>query len=443
MPSPFFQEKHQVFPLLVQQNVIKQQLPNGVRILIDRTDHFRSASLAFCLLGGIRDEQVETVGATHLVEHLLFKRTTARDSQMLATFIDELGGTATAFTDSDLLCLTGTVPGRDLGTLLAFFAELTLNSAFTDQDLLMEKEVIKQEILEANDNPLDALYQAFAQNFWPDSTLRFPVFGTLETLHSTTAMQVRQRLAQLMVAKRLIIAVSGNVDEQRFIKEVEALFGQLPAGETMTFVPPNTASGFVCVPRVAKQSYLLFAQPWPCLMDEDYLAGVLVSTILGDGCSSRLFQLLRERHGLAYTIEAEVDSHRDTAALLISATVEQPKLTLSLDLILDQLTFVGDKALQRSELERVQKLLSAQLEMAADSLSGRLWRALDLELTFQRYLSVDEVVARICAITIDDLERFVAKWLGQNRALLVLGGDVEDYEPSETILQVCGGAQRR
>ncbi len=417
----------------VNTQVHKRVLENGVTVLVDSIPHARTVAFAVSLLGGSRDETRDNIGLTHLLEHLLFKRTNSRSTRQIAELMDELGGSINALTDTEWMCLYGAVPVARLGQLVDFFSELLFENAFTEEDLALEKEVIRQEILEAEDSPIEAVLQTFYQGFWPHSQLGLPVFGFLESLEGFDMAAVRERLQELLKGKRVMIGVAGPVTLDEVLPMVSAKFSHLEPGERPTFAAPTSGVGLELVVRPVGQCYVALGQAWTSLLDADYLAGVVLTTIFGDGMSSRLFQLLREDKGLAYDIRAQSESHTDSGLLIITSAVERRNLEITLSLIASELERLRLQPPSQSEISRAVRMLTAQLEMENDLIDSRLWRALETELTFGRYIGSGEIITTLNSIGAQDIASLIERRLRISGNLLVLGGAVEGFKISEQL----------
>lgn len=417
--------------------VVKHRLANGARVIVDHEPAFRSASVVVCLLGGSRDDAPQFIGLTHLLEHLLFKQTKSRTTQAIATTIDDFGGRINAITDVDSLCLYGAVPAARALELLRFFAELLLESNCSETDLQLEREVVRQEILEAEDDHFTSIFRAFHERFWPTSTVGMPVFGYTESLERMTLSDVRARLKELLCGARMIVSISGNVPPEAVTAEVERLFGALPAGQGPEIKAPERGSGVGIVEKPISQCHLILGQAWMPLRDEDHIAGTVFASVVGEGMSSRLFRLLREEHGLAYDVSSDIDSYVDTGALLLTATVERRNFEVTQKLLLAELKRLKQDLISSEELARAVRMISAQLEMQADDVHGRAWRALETEIVFGRYVSVDEVAGKLARLQLEDIQRVVDRWLLSSPALLIAGGDVHSSLLDGELTSLC------
>ncbi len=420
--------------MTTEQAVIQKiALPNGTTILIDHDVRFASVSVALCIRGGLCSETPETLGVSHLLEHLLFKRTGRLNSRQIAERIDEFGADVNAFTDAESLCLHGVVPKADAESLIAFLIELLLEASFTQEDLEIEKEIVRQELLESEDDPSSVTFKKFSETFWPDSILGKPVIGTLKTIEALTLDTLKERLEQIRCGENIYLALAGDVDVSRIQTLVSDSLGALPSGKSVVCPTPSARRGHEMHVRPFGQVHVCAGIPWPGYHDEDFYAGILFSSMLGEGMSSRLFQLIREERGLTYDIGTEIDSYSCAAALLLSGAFEKKSLSEALGLIFDQLALLRTQTFSETELERSKKMHVAQLSLEADSVAERMWRALESELVFGRHVSADEVISSIRKVTKESLQGLSKRWLLDAPWCTVLVGDVESFEASEAV----------
>ena len=419
-------------------SVRRIELANGTRVIVDPAPGFRSAAVLVALNGGSRDELPHQIGLTHLLEHLLFKRTSNLSPRDIANRIDELGGRINASTDVDSLCLYGNVQCTDVESLLFFFSQLLRDPQFTERDLKLEKEIIRQEILETEDDSLAVTFREFNERFWPSATLGMPVFGYPEVLAEFNSGDVKARLNDLLVGTRIIVCVAGAVNVDSVLSQIEDLFGSLPRGASREVQTPTTGSGVFIVPKPVSQTHLVIGQRWTSLRDADYLAGLVVATVLGDGMSSRLFRSLRESHGLAYDVSSSVDSYADTGVLLNCVTLEKRNVEFAQKLLLAEVTLLKQDFLQDDEFTRTIKMMVAQVEMQHDELGARTWRALETEILFGRCISIDEIVDRLKALSMNDVRAVIDQRLLVEHGLMVLGGDVDKTSVIPELQNLCG-----
>jgi predicted Zn-dependent peptidase len=394
-------------------------LDNGITLLFDQDVSFKSAAHSLTLLGGILDEKIQKNGLTHFLEHLLFKSNRHKTAGDIANLIDRLGGEINAFTETELLELHGIVPARNLEDFLNLTAELVLHAQFNERDINLEREVIRQEILAATDDPDGVLVDNFYQYFYANSNFALPITGTIETLNNLTVEDFQNRLRELLVGKRMIFSFAGQLDIDKTARRVEQLFNHLPTGQEMLFTAPQTFTGEKIAPRSFEQSYFMLGQDWVCAHDSDYLIGNIFSILFGESVSSRLFQNIREQAGLVYDIGSAIENYNQNSLFLIFSTTEKKNSDLVLDKVYTELKNLNKNKFTAKDLTQAKDLISAQLEMSDDLLDSRLWRLTHCELTHKKFLTVEEILTKINNLTLNDLENFINLRVNSAPRLLV------------------------
>lgn len=402
----------------------KEILNNGVTVVTEVDNRFKSAGVVVCLKGGLVDELANKLGVTHLLEHLLFKRTSKYDRFGIAAKLDELGGEVNAVTDLDTLCIHGFVPGELVYELTEFIFELIEEANFDQNDLALEKEIIKQEILESFDDPADLLTQEFYRGSFPGSNLSTPVFGTIETVDSLTLDDCQQRRTQLWCGSRIFVTAMGGIDEQRFLSLIHNRLGQIPTGEA--FIRPKVLPFFDqrSIEYRFNQLYFLGARSWPGVGSDDYLLGHLTSILLGGSNTSRLFQRLREERGLVYDISTSVESIFNVGMLISTAVTESSKGRDVIELAAYVTAELLHNGVTDAEFLRAQSMLRAVLEMEQDSLSSRLWRLVESEVLLGRNVSTAEIAERLQNMTLDEVNHFCRRQTVNSQSTAIILGDV-------------------
>jgi len=408
-------------------------LPNGLTLIIDSASQFRSASVIITAIGGSRVESSQISGATHLLEHLLFKRTSKLDTKQIAAQIDDFGGEINAFTDSESLCIYGTVIKSRILELLEFLSSLLLKPAFNSSDLVIEKSIVRQEILEAQDDISDFLSQEFRKLIWGDDPLAAPVFETLESVQALGMEQIKEELAKILKGKKLIIAISG-VSENRaeVLDTISKYYGSLEVGERPTFSSKLNKTSSKSLARQSKQTHLHIAWNWPELCSDRYLPGMCLVSLLGYGVSSRLFQVLREEEGLCYDLGLTVDAYPDTAFCGFSSVFEPRNYPKIYELVKREIGNLCSNGVRDEEFARTKRLIRAQLEMEEDSPRGKLWRAVESEIAHQRLISTDEILSKLELVTKSELEKISSDYLAGARYVLVGGKIPKKLVESDT-----------
>ncbi|MDR2337961.1 MAG: insulinase family protein [Deltaproteobacteria bacterium] len=404
---------------MTDRKIEKIILNNGITLLFDQDTSFKSATHSLTLLGGILDEKAEQNGLTHFLEHLLFKSNQHKTTVEIANLIDCLGGEINAFTEVELLELHGIVPASKLEDLLYLTADLVLNAKFNERDINLEREVIRQEILAAADDPDEVLMNHFYQYFYAGSNFAQPIAGSLESITNVTVAHLQKRLAELLVGKRMIFSFAGQLDIDKTARLVERLFSGIQPGQEMIFDTPKIQTGQKVVPRTFEQSYFVLAQAWVNATEPDYLTGNIFSILFGESVSSRLFQNIREQAGLVYDITSSVETYNKNSHFLILSTTEKKNLDLVLAKVKTELENLNQTKFTLKELAQAQALISAQFEMFDDLLENRLWRLTNCELIHKKYIPVEEVLAKINSLTLSDLENFINRRLTSSPRLLL------------------------
>ena len=407
-------------------SISKLVLDNGTRVLVDEIPHLHTVAVGLCFAGGSRDETRDANGVSHLLEHLLFKRTSKLSVRDIAEQIDELGGEINAYTDPDSLLLHGVVPEDRADALLELFATLIRDAQFTEDDVEVEKEIIRQEILDSDDHAGDATYRYFRKQFWKGTSLGSPVAGTKKSVEGLDYGDVTKRLETLRCGSRTLLSVAGRIAAKHVESFARNAFGDLPKGSPLTYKKVSTLSGSLMLPRQANQTYLVYGFPWPGISHDDFLAAILLSSLLGQGNSSALFQRLREEEGLSYDIDAGLEAYTDTSAFAVSASFERENLNRVLELLFSELERVVLEGIDMRALSRHRNMLIAQLELEWDSVVGRMNRLLETEMMLGRYVPHSEIRERLEKLTGESLRSFAERHLRRENALLVLGGDIDE-----------------
>ena len=283
--------------------IVREVLPNGVRLITEQMDHVRSVSVGVWLTRGSRHEPRDHGGIAHFVEHMLFKGTTSRSAEDIAQQVDSLGGHLDAFTSKEYAGYYIKVLDEHLPTALDVLSDLVLNPAFDPEDVEREKKVILEEIKMVEDTPDDLVHELFTQSFWPDHPLGLPILGTAESVQALTPEILRTYFSGTYTARNFVIVAVGNITHQRMRALVEPTFGALAAGgEDAVNDPPAVVRHSQVRAKELEQSHVLLGtSSYPQNHDDRYAAYVL-NTMLGGSMSSRLFQNVREKRGLAYAV---------------------------------------------------------------------------------------------------------------------------------------------
>jgi len=383
----------------------KTVLDNGVRII---TEHlpFATASLGIWVDVGSRDEKETEAGYAHFVEHMLFKGTTSRTSQQVAREFDSLGGMSNAFTSKETTCLYATVLGRHINRLADLLADMVLNSVFDAKEISREQHVILQEINMVEDTPDDQIHDLFSRLIWPDHPLGRDVLGTRESIATTDSQRLKTFIHHNYTADRIVIAAAGDVDHQQicdlFSDKLENV-SKSAKDSAERVAPRQVASSRQVITKPLEQVHILTGtHGMPANSPQRYTLQLL-NIILGGNMSSRLFQEVREKHGLAYSIYSYLSSHADSGYFGIYLGVSERSVGKALAVIKKELSRLWEDSIPALELTNAQEYATGTMHLAAENMDARMTRLARNEFTFGRHFPLEEVVENIEKVTSLDI----------------------------------------
>jgi predicted Zn-dependent peptidase len=383
--------------------IVREVFPNGVRLITETMDHVRSVSVGVWLTRGSRHEPIEHGGIAHFVEHMLFKGTATRSAEDIAQQVDSLGGHLDAFTSKEYAGYYIKVLDEHLPTALDVLSDLVLHPAFKPDDVEREKKVILEEIKMVEDTPDDLVHELFTQSFWGGHPLGRPILGLPDTVNGLTSDVLRAYFNRTYTAGHLVIVAVGNVTHEAMRDLVMPTFGALPASdEPVVEEPPAVmARAQVRVKELEQSHVCLGTSSYPQNHDHRYAAYVL-NTMLGGSMSSRLFQNVRERRGLAYAVFSNLAAYRDTGSLTIYAGCADNAVRELVTVVVEELR--GMKvAPPDAELRRAKDHLKGSLMLSLESTSSRMSNLARQEMYFDRQFGLDETIQGIERVTAEDV----------------------------------------
>jgi predicted Zn-dependent peptidase len=385
--------------------IVRETLPNGVRLITETMDHVRSVSVGVWLTRGSRHEPVEHGGIAHFVEHMLFKGTESRSAEDIAQEVDSLGGHLDAFTSKEYAGYYIKVLDEHLLKALDVLSDLVLHPAFDPDDIEREKKVILEEIKMVEDTPDDLVHELFTQSFWDGHPLGRPILGSVESVQALTANVLRDYFRRTYTASQLVIVAVGNVTHDRMRQLVLPAFGQLDSGDAgMVEHPPAVMPHAQVRTKDLEQSHVcLGTSSYPQNHDDRYAAYVL-NTMLGGSMSSRLFQNVRERRGLAYSVFSNLSAYRDAGSLTIYAGCANDAVREVVSLIVAELRGMKLDP-PEAELRRAKDHLKGSLMLSLESTSSRMSNLARQEMYFDRQFGLDETIESIERVTAEDVVR--------------------------------------
>jgi predicted Zn-dependent peptidase len=383
--------------------IVREVFPNGVRLITETMDHVRSVSVGVWLTRGSRHEPIEQGGIAHFVEHMLFKGTATRSAEDIAQQVDSLGGHLDAFTSKEYAGYYIKVLDEHLPTALDVLSDLVLHPAFKPDDVEREKKVILEEIKMVEDTPDDLVHELFTQSFWDGHPLGRPILGLPDTVSGLTSDVLRSYFNRTYTAGHLVIVAVGNVTHEVMRDLVMPTFGALPASDEQVVEEPPAVMprAQVRVKELEQSHVCLGTSSYPQNHDHRYAAYVL-NTMLGGSMSSRLFQNVRERRGLAYAVFSNLTAYRDTGSLTIYAGCADSAVRELVTVVVEELR--GMKvAPPDAELRRAKDHLKGSLMLSLESTSSRMSNLARQEMYFDRQFGLDETIQGIERVTAEDV----------------------------------------
>jgi len=383
-------------------------LANGLRVITDRMDHVETASVGVWVGAGTRHETAALNGVSHLLEHMAFKGTKCRDPEEIAIAIENVGGIMNAYTSREQTAYYAKVLANDTLLALDVVADILCNSTFPADELERERQVILQEIGQAADYPEDVAFDTFQAAAYPDQAVGRTVLGDPEVVRTIPRDDMIAYMGQRYRPSRMIAAAAGKVDHDGFVDAVQGYFGHWPAGPTADAEPARYRGGDARVERVGEHAHMLFGFPALSYLDDEFCTLQVLSTLLGGGMSSRLFQEVREKRGLVYSIYSFASGMRDGGLFGIYAGSRPETAAEVCDLVARECRTLAENV-TTVQVERARAQLKAQILMARESTGQRAEQAATQMLAFGRLKPVEEVVAAIDAIDVTRVANLAAQ----------------------------------
>lgn len=382
----------------------KTVLSNGLRIVTEKIDHYKSISLGIWVGTGSRDENNINNGVSHFIEHMLFKGTPSRDTLLIARELDAIGGLANAFTGKEYTCFHSKVLDKDFDKLSEILSDIFLNSSFDPAEIEKEKQVVLQEISMIEDSPEEQVHEIFNTQFFNNHPLGLPVLGTNETVTSFTRDQILKYMKGYYTPDRIIIAAAGNIEHHDVVKTFEKQFEKLePVRRENREYTHDMTSSVSCSFRELEQINILMGGKAPTLTSKMRFASAILNTILGGNMSSRLFQEIREKRGLAYSIYSFISSYLDSGMLGICVGSDPDEVNNVLDVINTEIMKIEEGDISINDLNEARDHLVGGILLGSESTDSRMMRLAKNEFVFGRYIEYEELINYLKMVTLDDI----------------------------------------
>jgi len=407
------------------------ELPNGVRVITETMPEVRSVAVGCWVDTGSRDEHPEEAGCSHFLEHLLFKGSEKLSAQEIADAFDAVGAQSNAFTSKEFTCYWARMRDADLTMGLGLLAEMLQRPAFRQDEIDSERHVVLEEINMNEDDPTDVAYEKFARALWEGHLLEYPVLGTKDSIGGMSRDTIAGYWGRRYGPRSMVVAVAGHVDHAAVVDQVGAEFGTWDGASIKHDLGEVPVAPRVKVERRdTEQAHLVIGGEGLDRADERRFVFGVLSHILGGGMSSRLFREIREKRGLAYAIYMFRWPFADSGAWGVYAGTTPNQTPEVLDLINAELAKMAETGIDDEEIDRAKGHTKGSLAISMEDANSRMTRLGRNELFGVEHLSVDEIVQRVDAVTLEEVRELAAETFAQPRVVGAVGPfDAPDLEP--------------
>jgi predicted Zn-dependent peptidase len=410
------------------------RLPSGLTIVTDSMPHLQTASLGVWVGSGSRDEEPNEHGISHLLEHMAFKGTKRRSARQIAEEIEQVGGDLNAATSSETTAYFASVLKTDMPLAVDVLSDILANPTFDPAELKREQNVIVQEIGASEDNPDDLVFDYLQSTAFPNQPIGRPILGTRETVCSFKDQNLRAYLARNYRGPDMVVAATGAIEHGAVVAEVERRFGQFNGPAAPLPQPASFGGGTKLEARDLEQVHIALALEGLAQKHADYFSLQVFTIILGGGMSSRLFQEVREKRGLCYTISAFHAPYADTGMFGIYAGTDSADVKELMKVVVDE-TAAAAGSITEAEVNRAKAQIKVSLLMALESSGARARQLASQILTYGRPLPVEEIVSRIESVTVESTRAAGAALMARARPAIAALGPGKGLEGAATIVE--------
>jgi len=405
-------------------------LSNGVRVITEKMDHVRSVSLGVWITTGSRAESQQENGISHFIEHMVFKGTEKRSAEDIARSVDSIGGGLDAFTAKEMVSYNTKVLDEHLPLAFDVLADMVRHPLFREEDIEKEKGVILEELKMEVDNPEYLLHEIFSSSFWKDHSLGKPILGTKDTVRKFDREMIHDYYRRYYSPSNILITAAGNLNHERLVELSRGHFEDLKITVRPSADPtpvPHAKLTFRNKTSL-EQTHLYMGVPAYPFPHELRFACYALNTVLGGGMSSRLFQNIREKQGLAYAVYSELSMYRDTGCLAIYAGTSVETAGKVIESIVNELRELKEKPVPEEELRRAKDHLKGSFMLGLESTSSRMGNLARQEMYFKRFFSLDEMIRSIEEVSADQVQQIAHEFFDPKNVTLAMLGNLGDFK---------------
>ncbi len=382
----------------------KTILNNGIRIVSEKIPAVRSISIGVWLTVGSRDETAANNGISHFIEHMVFKGTSNRTAADIAQSLESVGGHLNAFTGKEQTCYFAHILDDDLPIAVDVISDFLKNSLFLNEEMEKEKHVILEELSNIEETPEELIHEHFVEDLFPNHALGRSIIGKRENIQTFSVDDIHTYLNQNYTSDRIVIAAAGNVNHKTLVQLVKRNLGQTTTSSNHSYEKPRANSQDQhIIENGAIQAHICLGTQSYSYRDNKKYALLVLNTLLGSGMSSRLFQNIREKYGLAYSIYSFIDFLIDTGLFGVYIGTKKDMIKDSIELIFKELKELKDTAVSQDELNRTKSQLKGNLMLGLESTSSRMNRLAKMEIYLEEYVPLGETLSEIEKVSTAEL----------------------------------------
>jgi predicted Zn-dependent peptidase len=413
-------------------------LPNGLVVITEPMEHVHSVSVGIWLRSGSRREPAALNGISHFIEHMVFKGTTRRSAEDIAREVDSVGGMLDAFTSKEMVCFNTRVLDEHLPKAFDVLSDMVLDPKFAEDEIDREKSVILEEIRMTQDNPEDLVHELFTQNFWAPHALGKPILGTPETVSSFSRKSLCAWFDEWYAPNNMVITAAGHLSHAQLVDLVESRFSKRAASGASAIDPKPKHAPHVTLRTKSEleQVHLCLGVPALPMTDQRRFGVAVLNNVLGGGMSSRLFQNIRERQGLAYSIFSELSSYRDTGTLSVYAGTSLETASQLVSSVLDEFRRMRDEPLTSDELRRAKDHLKGATLLALEGSGQRMNSLARYHMYFNRHFTAQDLIALLESVTIDDVRQLAQEFFQPGRMAASVVGNLNGFKLTQEHLAI-------
>ncbi|HYA15794.1 MAG TPA: pitrilysin family protein [Syntrophales bacterium] len=406
-------------------------LPNGVRIISEEINHVRSISIGVWVQSGSRYEDRTINGTAHFIEHMLFKGTKNRSSFDIASAIDSVGGIINAFTGKELTSFYIKIPDYHLAMAVDLLADIFINSQFDNEEILKEQSVILQEIKMVEDSPDDYIHDFFESVFWNSHPLGLSVLGTRDLITKLNRETLVAFFNDRYKGDNLVVAAAGNLKHDEFADLVNRAFGSISGKSLKTLTnKPVISSKTAVIKKDLEQVHVIIGTVAPSAISPKRYSSFILNAILGGSMSSRLFQEIREKRGLAYAIHSFLNPYSDTGFLGVYAGTGEDRIRVVISLILEELKRLCEYHLTEKEITQAKELIKGNFLLSMESTDNRMIKLAKNEIFFGRFIPPEEIIASVDSVSAGDVRNLALEIFKPENISLVAMGMISENDIS-------------